>query len=93
MKRYRWIDARKAEGFPITAACEVAEVATSSFYAWCQRSAAPTDAEWDEAVLVNAMVDLHRDSDATYGSPRMTPALRRQGFCVNHKRTERRDMT
>jgi transposase InsO family protein len=89
VKRYRWIDARKAEGFTVNAACAVAEVATSSYYEWCHRSAAPTAAEWEEATVVNAMVDLHRDSDATYGSPRMTPALRRQGFCVNHKRTER----
>ncbi len=89
MTRCRWIDARKAEGFAVTAACRVAKLSTSSYYEWSHRSAAPTAAEWEEATLVNVMWDLHAGSDATYGSPRMTPALRRAGFCVNHKRTER----
>jgi hypothetical protein len=30
--RYRWIDARKAEGFPVRLSCRVAEVAPSSYY-------------------------------------------------------------
>jgi transposase InsO family protein len=38
---------------------------------------------------VNEMIDIHRDSEGTYGSPRVTAALRRQGYCVNHKRAER----
>lgn len=44
MTRYRFIDARKAEGFPVAPTCRVAGVATE---------------------------------------------LRRRGYCVNHKRTER----
>ena len=38
---------------------------------------------------MNEMHDIHADSDATYGSPRMTRELRRRGYCVNHKRNER----
>ena len=79
----------KADGFPTRAACAAAEVSPSAYYAWLERSTAPTEAEWDEALLVNEMVDVHADSDATYGSPRVTAALRRRGFCVNHKRVER----
>jgi len=44
--RYRSIDTRKAEGFPVVAACRVAGVATSSYYEWLERSASPTAAEW-----------------------------------------------
>lgn len=90
MTRYRWIDARKAESYPVVAACKVAEVSTSSYYDWVGRIAAgPSEAEWDEATLVNEIVDIHRHHDDAYGSPRMTGELRRRGFCVNHKRTER----
>jgi putative transposase len=87
--RYRWIDARKAEGFPVAAACRTAEVSTSAYYDWATRSLAPTDAEWDEAILVNEIVDIHERLDDTYGSPRLTGELRRRGHCVNHKRVER----
>lgn len=90
MTRYRWIDARKAEGFSIVAASRVAGVSTSSYYDWSAKVAAgPSAKEWDEALLVNEMFDIHRHHDDSYGSPRMTKELRRRGFCVNHKATER----
>jgi transposase InsO family protein len=79
----------KAEGFPIDAACEVAEVSTSAYYEWRQRAVGPTSAELDEAYLIDDIRDIHVGSDSTYGSPRVTAALRRRGSCVNHKRTER----
>lgn len=90
MSRYRWIDSQKADGLPVAAACKVAEVSDSAYYDWVNRvSAGPTKAEWDEAVLVNAVYDVHHHLDDTYGSPRMTDELRRRGFDVNHKRVER----
>lgn len=90
MSRYRFVSAMKAEGFPVQAACSVAEVSTSSYYDWLTKVAAgPSDAEWDEALVINEMHDVHAHLDDTYGSPRMTTELRRRGFCVNHKRTER----
>ena len=89
MSRYRFVSTMKAEGFPVDAACEAAEVSTSAYYEWLQRAVGPTDAELDEAYLVNRIRDIHADSDATYGSPRVTGELRRRGYCVNHKRTER----
>lgn len=89
MSRYRFVSAMKAEGFPVTAACETAEVSTSAYYDWLERSGAPTRREVDEAVLVNEMRDVHSYLDDTYGSPRMTGELRRRGYDVNHKRTER----
>lgn len=89
MSRYRFVSTMKAEGFPIQAACEVAEVSTSAYYDWLDRSKAPTEAEWGEAILVNEMWNIHLGHDDTYGSPRMTGELARRGHCVNHKRTER----
>lgn len=89
MSRYRHVSAMKAEGFPIEAACAAAEVSTSAYYDWLARSQTPTDAEWDEAILVNEIFDVHHGHDDTYGSPRMADELRRRGFCDNHKRVER----
>ena len=40
MTRYRWVAARKAEGFPITMACVVADVSRQAFHDWRARSAA-----------------------------------------------------
>lgn len=90
MTRYRWVAARKAEGFPITKACEAAEVSPNAFYDWRRRQqAGPTDNELEEARLVAEIRDIHEDSDGTYGQPRMTPELRARGWQVNHKRVER----
>ncbi len=58
MTRYRWIDARKAEGFPVVAACRTAEVSASSFYEWAAKVASgPGALVWDEAALVNEIID------------------------------------
>ncbi len=89
MTKYRWISARKAEGFPVTAACAIAQVPRASYYEFCVRAAQPTNAELDEALFINEILNVHRFHDDTYGSPRMTAELRRRGFCANHKRIER----
>jgi len=68
MTRYRFVDARKAEGFPVVAACQVAGVSTSSYYDWVATVAAgPSTREWDEALVVNEMRDVHAHHDDTYG--------------------------
>jgi hypothetical protein len=52
--RYQWVAARKAEGFPITAACKVAEVSVPAFNDWHRRQeAGPTEVELEEARLVD----------------------------------------
>jgi putative transposase len=88
--RYRWVLDRKAEGFPVTMACTVADVSRQAFNDWRVRVAAgPTDLEQAEAVLVAKIGEIHTESDATYGEPRMTAELARRGVVVNHKRVER----
>ena len=90
MTRYWWVAARKAEGFPITMACLAAQVSRQAFHDWQQRTAAgPTGAELAEAALVALMREIHAESDATYGEPRMTEELARRGRPVNHKRVRR----
>jgi putative transposase len=88
--RYRWVTARKAEGFPITMACTVVGVSRQAFGDWRTRTAAgPSASECAEAELVAVMREIHAESDATYGEPRMTEELARRGRVVNHKRVRR----
>lgn len=90
MTRYRWVAARKAEGFPTKTVCAVAGVSTSGFYAWCTRvQAGPTVAQRREEALVDEIRSIHVEFDGTYGEPRMTPELRHRGHLVNHKRVAR----
>ena len=89
MTRYECVTARKAEGFNVIDACDAAGVSTSAYYDWCSKPTGPTDAELEEAYLLNEIRDIHAAFDGTYGEPRMTAQLRRQGWVVNHKRVER----
>lgn len=87
---YRFVDAQRAAGFPVTLICEVAEVSPSAFYEWkAHRDGVATVGELAEARLVSEIRDIHADSDGTYGEPRVSVELRRRGWVVNHKRVER----
>lgn len=90
MTRYEWVLARKAEAFPVTAACETAGVSTQSFYDWSRaHHAGLSGAELAEAELVAVMREIHVEFKGIYGSPRMTTELHNRGHRVNHKRVER----
>jgi|FLYL01.1.fsa_nt_gi transposase InsO family protein len=87
---YRFVDDQKAWGFPVERVCAVAGVSRSAYYHWRQhRDGIPTVAEMEERRLVKTIRQIHHDSGRTYGSPRVTKELRRQGWVVNHKRVER----
>lgn len=90
MTRYVWVAARKAEGFPITKACEVAAVSTTSFNDWRRRTTQPaTVRETADRVMVAEMRRIADEFDGTYGEPRMTVELHNRGYVVNHKRVAR----
>ena len=90
MTRYVWVAARKAEGFPTTMACEVAEVSRQAFYDWTAREAAgPTPRQLADGELVKQMREIHAEFNGTYGVPRMTVELANRGRPANHKRVER----
>jgi hypothetical protein len=53
VSRYACVAAQEAAGFPVTAACEIAEVSTSGFYDWAAREAAePTARQHADAELL-----------------------------------------
>jgi helix-turn-helix protein len=90
VSRYRCVDAQKAAGFPVVAACQAAGVSTSAFYAFTAKGEqGQRAAEHAQAELVAKIGTIHAESAGTYGSPRVTHELRRRGWRVNHKRVER----
>lgn len=63
-------------------------VSTSRFYAW--RACPVSDWDWNDAVLTNTIVDVHRASRRSYGSPRVHAELRLgQHIACSRKRVER----
>ena len=90
MSRYACVADQKAAGFPVTAACEVADVSTSGFYDWCARTVAPPTArQVAEAELVELMREIFDAAEGNYGVPRMHRELRHGGVIVNEKRVRR----
>ena len=87
---YRFVDEQKAEGFPTERICDIAGVSTSAYYDWKQhRDGIPTIGQLAERRLVKEIKQIHEESDGTYGSPRVTIALGKRDWVVNHKRVER----
>jgi putative transposase len=73
---------------PVAVCCRVMKVSPSGFYAW--RAQPCSDRDWDDAVLTNTIVDIHRMSRRSYGSPRVHAELRLGlGTCCSRKRVER----
>ena len=90
MSRYRCVDAQKAAGFPVVAACDAAGVTRSAYYAWAASAAQePSQHQRDEAALVAEIRRIHARSGGVYGSPRVHAELARRGWTANHKRVER----
>jgi putative transposase len=89
VRRYRCVDAQKAAGFPVAAACTAAGVSRQAYYAWAARAVQGPSEHDREARLVSEIRRIHARSHGTYGAPRVTAELRRRGQVVNHKRVER----
>jgi len=90
VSRYRCVDAQKAAGFPVAAACQAAEVSRAAYYAWVARAAkAASERQRKEVKLTAEIRRIHARSKGTYGAPRVTAELGRRGWKVNHKRVER----
>jgi putative transposase len=89
--RYRCVDAQKAAGFPIAAACQAAGVTRSAYYAWTAGATtqAASERHREEVRLVGEIRRIHARSRGVYGSPRVTAELGRRGWSANHKRVER----
>ena len=58
-----------ADGIPVAVACRVLEVSTSGYYEWDTRPA--SERAWEQAHLMDAIVDVHASSYGTYGHRRV----------------------
>lgn len=67
--------------------CRVLQVSTSGYYDWQRRL--PSKRAADNAVLRERIRQLHAESDATYGMPRVHAQLRSQGCMISRKRVAR----
>jgi transposase InsO family protein len=66
--------------WPVKVTCRVLRVSRSGFYAWCRR--APSDRAQRREVLGHRIREVHEQSRATYGSPRVHRSLVAQGESV-----------
>ncbi|MEV3996465.1 IS3 family transposase [Streptomyces halstedii] len=70
--------------------CHVLDVSRSSFYYWRRTAADRAARQAADAKLATRIQAVHRESDGTYGAPRITAELREEnGEAVNHKRVAR----
>ena len=73
--------------FPIEKMCKTLKVSRSAYYSWKKRKPTPRDIEND--FLTAKIRKIFFESRRTYGSPRITIALRRLGIRVSKNRVAR----
>jgi len=74
-------------GVTVKLLCDTVEVSRSGYYAWLKRPASERTAE-NETLLARIKA-IHEVSKQTYGSPRMTAALRSEGLECGENRIAR----
>jgi putative transposase len=85
--RYRLVQGERGV-LSVERACRLLKVSASGYYAWQQRQTYPQRVN-DERALVAQIRSVFEESQRTYGSPRVTAALRQQGIACNRKRVAR----
>ena len=80
--------AQVCRDLPVAICCGVMKVSTSGYYAWLADPV--SDRDIDDAYLTDTIVDIHRMSRRSYGSPRVHAELRLgQDTRCSRKRVER----
>ncbi len=79
---FRWIQEHRQE-FEVGMMCQILQVSRSGYYAWVDRPASPR--QENRRRLIEQIRQVHAESDATYGSPRVHAELaeRNVQVCVN----------
>lgn len=74
------------DGIPVVLTCRVLKFTPQGFYKWLSRPY--SDRDWDDAHLINAIVDIHND-DPEFGYRFITDELERDGWVVSENRVQR----
>lgn len=74
---------------PVRTLCACLEVSASGYYDWLKRQASPGPRALENQTLVAAISRIHARSRQTYGSPRITHELRKQGRAHGRNRIAR----
>lgn len=74
------------DGIPVTVTSEVLGFTPQAFYKWCDDPV--SEREWDDAHLVNAILDVHAD-DPEFGYRFITDELQAAGHQVSERRVWR----
>jgi putative transposase len=83
---FRLIDAKKAQ-HPVSLLCSVLGVSRAGYYAWKRRPPSPRAGR--DVELGEQIGQIHRESQGTYGWPRIHAELRNRGVYVSRKRVAR----
>lgn len=83
---FELVSTNQADANPMSvrAMCRVLGVSPSGYYDWCKR--APSPRATANAVLTEVIRQIHKDSDETYGMPRVHAELREIGQLASKKR-------
>ncbi|MGW1675580.1 IS3 family transposase [Streptomyces sp. NPDC002324] len=85
MNRFQFV-ADHHRRYGVKRLCTTLNIARSSFYYWRRTAADRAARQAADARLAARIRAVHRESDGTYGVPRITAELRDNGERVNHKR-------
>lgn len=85
--KFRLVEDLRAVDMPTESTCQALDVSRSGYYAWRNRSESEHDKR--DAALLARIRSVHEESDATYGSPRVTQVLRSEGDTVGENRVAR----
>jgi putative transposase len=84
---YPFIEAEKVAARNVSKACALLSVSRSAYSVWQQHR--PSARARSDARLGEVIVTIHEASRRTYGAPRITAQLRREGIEVGRKRVAR----
>lgn len=88
MNRFQFV-ADHHRRYGVKRLCTILGITRSSFYYWRRTAADRAALQAADARLVARIRAVHRESNGTYGVPRITAELREAGERVNHKRIAR----
>jgi putative transposase len=87
VKVHPFIEAEKAAGHGVARACRLLKVSRAAYYQ--RRAGALSARAAADAVLSVKIASIHKESEGTYGSPRVHQILRRQGAGCGKRRVAR----